>query len=67
MQVILDSNEFEVYKTMTNGGLCRDAAIIQMVNTADYFEVIEDSDEEEEFEEIEIDEETPEEETEEGV
>ena len=64
MQVILDSEEYAIFKTMTDGGLCRDAAILQIVNTASYFEVIEDS--EEEFEEIEIDEEIPEE-KEEGV
>ena len=53
MEIIFSEEEFEIYQTMTQNGITRSAAIQQILDTCDSFNVgVEDYEDEEEYEEI---------------
>ena len=58
MDVVMDSEEYEIFRSLIEGGISRDAAILHMVQKTEDFNVIEEIDDE--FDEEMFEEESPE-------
>ena len=64
MYIELTEEEYAIFKQLREGGITRNASILQILDTCDSFECVEESGEEEEYDELDMTEYEEEQETE---